>query len=86
MSEQAVISSLFMDRSEPVGNIPIGDRRALIVASVNAGVPPDYNNGEQISSSTQDIFKFYKDAVLLKTITLNYTDSTKETLSTWTIV
>jgi len=86
MSEQQVLSSLLMDRSDPLGNMPVGDRRALIVAAVNAGVPPDYNNGKQTSSTTQDIFEFYKDAALLKTITLNYTDATKETLSTWTIV
>ncbi len=32
-------------------------------------------------NSTSDVYQFYLDSVLVKTITINYTDSTKEVMS-----
>jgi hypothetical protein len=32
-------------------------------------------------NTTSDVYQFYLDGVLVKTITINYTDSTKEVMS-----
>lgn len=54
---------------------------------VNTAVPVDYDNGSvSYPSTTQEIYRFYEGAVLLRTITINYTDITKANIDTWTIV
>ena len=36
-------------------------------------------------SATQEVYRFYEGTVLIRTITINYTDATKENIDTWVI-
>lgn len=52
----------------------------------SASVPAAYDNGTlTLPSATQEVYKYYSGATLLRTITINYTDSTKTVISSWTI-
>ena len=71
----------------PIANDPQSDgRRALRVNVTSPTVPGDYDNGSvTYPTPTQEIYKFYKGATLLKTITMNYSDASKSDLVSWTI-
>jgi hypothetical protein len=57
---------------------------AIEVADVSSKIPSDYDNGKVLRpTSTQEVFQFFKGLTLVRTITLNYTDSTKQDLDTW---
>ena len=52
----------------------------------SAAVPAAYDNGTlTLPSATQEVYKYYTGATLVRTITINYTDSTKAVISSWTI-
>jgi hypothetical protein len=86
MAENKTYTSLSMDRDEPIGNYPVGDRRALAVHSIQMGVPPDYDNGTVTRpNNTTEVYSFFKGATLLRTITLVYTNANKKDLASWSI-
>lgn len=87
VNETPVLSSLLMDRDTPLANYSQPDgRRALAVATANAAVPADYDNGTVTRPNpTTEIYKFYKGASLLRTVTLVYTTASKQDLSSWSI-
>lgn len=52
----------------------------------SAAIPASYDNGTlTLPSATQEVYKYYSGVTLLRTITINYTDSTKAVISSWTI-
>ena len=89
MAENPVISPLLMDRSEPIGNsTDQSGRRALhVVATMGtAAVPFDYDEGlVAYPSSTTEVYTYKKAGVTLRTVTITYTDTTKNYISGWTI-
>lgn len=89
MSEMKVTSPIFMDRSDPLGNSTGPDgRRALHVKAFLSSptVPVDYDAGEvQYPSATQEVYLYKLAGVTVKTISITYTDATKETIASWSI-
>lgn len=62
----------------------INSTNPLNVEIISQQVPTNYDNGTvSYPTATQEVYSFYQGVTLLKTATLNYTDSTKEALSTW---
>ena len=57
------------------------------VAVTFAGILFDYDSGAATyPTSVQEVYSFYLSAVLVKTITLNYTNSSKKFLASWSKV
>ena len=57
------------------------------VAVTFAGILFDYDSGSATyPTSVQEVYSFYLSAVLVKTITLNYTNSSKKFLASWSKV
>jgi len=95
MSEQSVISPLLMDRSDPIGNsVDSFGRRSLhtfvsggSIVVGNATVPPDYDEGIVAYPNTlTEVYTYKKAGVTLRTVTIVYTDTSKNFISSWTIV
>jgi hypothetical protein len=62
------------------------DGDTAVAVSLVGAIPSDYDEGTvTFPSATSTAYSFYKDAVLLRTVTLNYSDSQKETLIGWVI-
>ena len=56
------------------------------VENVNAAVPAYYTNGfVSYPSTIQEIYTFYEGSTLLRTITINYVDASKEKIDSWVI-
>ena len=89
MSETAVISPLLMDRSEPVGNStdPTGRRALHVMATMGtAAVPFDYDEGAvTYPSTTTEVYTYKKAGTTLRTVTITYTDTTKNYIAGWVI-
>lgn len=86
MPENSVISSLLMDRSEPIGNSDDGTgRRALHVRMSGAIVAVNY---DQILATYPDpiteIYTYKLSSVTVATVTVLYTDSSKANLASVT--
>lgn len=61
-------------------------RQLPSIEEATAAVPASYDNGTvDYPTTTQEIYRFYEGSVLIRTITVNYTDSTKANISSWTI-
>ena len=61
-------------------------RQLPSIEEANAAVPAAYDNGAvTYPSATQEVYRFYEGTVLIRTITINYTDATKENIDTWVI-
>jgi len=52
-----------------------------------AAVPPDYDEAQvSYASATQEIYIYRKNGGIVRTVTINYTDSTKNFISDWSIL
>jgi hypothetical protein len=86
MAEDATNAALNVDRGFPIANEPSPDgRRALRVLAGNAAAPANWKGFlVAFPSDTQEIYSFYADFActkFLSSVTLNYTDSTKNFLA-----
>lgn len=52
-----------------------------VIEGAEFAPPPNYDNFTQDQTTLTDVFKFYDGVTLLRTITLTYTDASKETLA-----
>ena len=89
-NETPVYASLAMDRSEPLGNSEdIQGRRALHVKDMAQLVTMPYDAGTvQYPNSTTEIYEFRRGGTagtIVQTVTLTYTDATKENLASWAV-
>lgn len=51
-----------------------------------ASVPADYDQANiAYPNAVTEIYRYYKAAVLVKTVSITYTDATKANISSWTI-
>jgi len=72
----------------------IGDKVALDANIVGgtiivgtAAVPSDYDEAQvSYASATQEIYIYRKNSAIVRTVTINYTDSTKNFISDWSIL
>ena len=89
MSETPVISPLLMDRSEPIGNSTGPDGRRVLHVQAHLTTPTqpvDYDSGEVLfPSATQETYIYKLNGATVKTVSITYTDSTKETIASWAI-
>lgn len=83
MAEDVVISTLKMDRAEPLGNSDDGTgRRALHVKNLNQLVPEAYDSIiATYPTTSSEVYTYKLLAVTIATVTVTYTDSTKQTLT-----
>lgn len=52
-----------------------------------AAVPPDYDEAQvSYASATQEIYIYRKNGNIVRTVTINYTDATKNFISDWSIL
>lgn len=52
-----------------------------------AAVPPDYDEAQvSYASSTQEIYIYRKLGLIVRTVTINYTDSSKQFIADWSIL
>jgi len=52
-----------------------------------AAVPADYDEAQvSYASSTQEIYIYRKNSVIVRTVTINYTDTTKQFIANWSIL
>ena len=73
----AVGSKVGLDANIIGGSIIVG----------TAAVPPDYDEAQvSYSSATQEIYIYRKLGNIVRTVTINYTDSTKNFISDWSIL
>ena len=83
MAEDKVISSMLMDRAEPLGNSndALG-RRALHVRQTSGALVTEPYNEIQASypSDNVEVYTYFLNSVLQTTITITYTDDTKAIL------
>lgn len=89
-NETPVYASLAMDRSEPLGNSEdIQGRRALHVKDMAQLVTMPYDAGTvQYPNSTTEVYEFRQGGTagtIVQTVTLTYTDATKENLASWAV-
>lgn len=72
-----------------VSGTKVGADVQVLGGTINTGsasVPATYDNGTlTLPSATREVYKFYTGATLLKTVTIDYTDSTKAVIASWTI-
>lgn len=88
MSEQNVLSSLLMDRSEPLGNSQDNDgRRALHVKNMTQLITVPFDAGTvEYPDSITEVYKYRTGGTggtIVGTITLVYTNSSKKLLASW---
>lgn len=58
------------------------DQEAIrVIDGADFAPPANYDNFTLDQTSLTDVFKFYDGVTLLRTITLTYTDASKETLA-----
>lgn len=52
-----------------------------------AAVPPDYDEAQvSYASATQEIYIYRKNSNIVRTVTINYTDSSKQFIADWSIL
>lgn len=52
-----------------------------------ASVPPDYDEAQvSYATATQEIYIYRKLGSIIRTVTINYTDSTKQFIADWSIL
>ena len=63
---------------------PTRSGKPAIEAVIASKIPANYDNGKVLyPTATQEVYQYFQGLTLLTTITLNFTDSTKEQLDTW---
>lgn len=79
VNESEVISTLKMDRAEPLGNSDDGSgRRALHVKSLASLVSEKYNSiYAAYPDAVTEVYTYKYNLVTVATITVTYSDSTK---------
>jgi len=83
-----VISPLHVDNSDPIASDPQPDspKRALRVSMLDAITPQDYDNGSaDFTDAVTEVYRFFKGATLLRTVTLVYATPAKDASFTWVI-
>lgn len=88
MSEQAVLSTLLMDRSDPLGNSEDNSgRRSLHVKDMSQLVNVVYDAGTvDYPDNVTEVYKFRVGGMtgtVVQTITLVYTSANKSRLAGW---
>jgi len=87
-NENPVLAALVMDRDTPIGNSPgIDTRRALHVKDMAQLVVKPYDAGTVLyPNTTTEVYQFRQGGMagtIVQTVTLVYTDDTKELLAGW---
>lgn len=66
---------------------PTYPAQPAVLVVLDGAIPAQYNSGSaEYPDDVTTIYKFYRDATLLKTITLIFTDTSQEKLLSWSIV
>lgn len=80
------MSGLFSP-SQIFNNVFSSAQNALrVIGGAKFAPPPDFDNFELDPQATADVYTFYAGATLLRTITINYTDASKETILDGSVV
>lgn len=75
-----------LDANQAIRNSHDEATQSFVVLPINALIKVGYDNGSLSQTDTTDVYTFKSGVTTVATLTLTYTDSTKETLSTWAYV